>query len=81
MIDRTRMQFVAASLEDKEIAYLRRHNVVADFVVHLASVVPYPISGTPTLVIVDNEGKVRHSWVGLIDERREQEVKNAILSN
>jgi hypothetical protein len=83
MIDRTRIQFVAASLEEKEISarYLQSHNVVTDFVVQLASVSDYPIRGTPTLVIVDSEGKVRHSWVGLLDSRRQQEVKNAILSN
>jgi thioredoxin-related protein len=81
MIDRERIQFVVASSEGKETseAYLRSYDVVADRVVQLEPASSYPIHGTPTLVIVDNRGKVRHSWVGLLDDRREQEVKNAIL--
>ena len=32
------------------------------------------VRGTPTLLIVDNTGKVKHSWVGLLNDERETQV-------
>ena len=82
-LDRSRIQFVAASLEAKEVSvqYLHGHNVIPDFVVQLPATRSYPIRGTPTLVLIDNSGKVRDSWVGALDPEREHDVKNALVSN
>ena len=81
-LDRSRVQFVAASVEMKDVSeqYLHSHSVIPDFVVQLPSTRSYPIHGTPTLVLVDNAGKVRDSWVGVLDADGEPEVKDAILS-
>ena len=32
------------------------------------------VSGTPTLLLVDNNGKVLDVWVGMLPEDRQQEV-------
>ena len=32
------------------------------------------IPGTPTLLLVDNNGKVLNVWVGKLDDRHEKEV-------
>jgi thioredoxin-related protein len=36
------------------------------------------VPGTPTLMLVDNEGKVLDVWVGKLDASRQQEVLNAL---
>ena len=81
-IDRNRIQFVSASPEDKSVSerYLQQHNVSLDAIVQLDAAVSYPIEGTPTMVLVDKDGTVRHSWVGLLDAQSEKDVKHALLS-
>jgi thioredoxin-related protein len=81
-IDRTRVQFVAASLEAKSTTeeYLHQHGVDADVIVQLDSPASHPINGTPTLVLVDNRGIVQDSWVGLLDSRGEQDVTRSLRS-
>lgn len=68
-IDKARVQFVVASWEERGTTerYLSEHNVAADHIVQLDSEFRHSIRGTPTLVLVDNMGTVRDSWVGLLD--------------
>lgn len=82
MIDRNRIQFVSASAEDRAVSerYLQQYNVSPDVVVQLNPSVAYPIEGTPTVVLVDKDGTVRDSWVGLLDSQGEKDVKHALLS-
>lgn len=37
-----------------------------------------PVSGTPTLLLVDSAGVVTHAWIGLLNAAREREVLDAI---
>lgn len=37
-----------------------------------------PVSGTPTLLLVDSEGRVDAAWIGLLDSEREAEVLDAL---
>jgi len=81
-IDKARVQFVVASWEERGTTerYLSEHNVAADHIVQLDSEFRHSIRGTPTLVLVDNMGTVRDSWVGLLDQDGEQRVRDAITS-
>lgn len=38
-----------------------------------------PVSGTPTLLLVDSEGLVTHAWIGLLDAGREADVIEALF--
>ena len=37
-----------------------------------------PVSGTPTLLLVDGEGRVDAAWIGVLDSEREAEVLDAL---
>jgi len=37
-----------------------------------------PVGGTPTLLLVDPEGRVDAAWIGLLDSEREAEVMDAL---
>lgn len=39
------------------------------------------VYGTPTLLLVDDKGKVKSAWVGELDSGREQSLISAILPN
>ena len=44
---------------------------------HVIAFVPrgvLPVSGTPTLLLVDDGGQVTHTWIGMLDATREDEV-------
>ena len=69
---------VAAPPADTGIAdYLASESVNPDTV---AFVEPdaVPVSGTPTLLLVDGEGLVTHAWIGLLNAEREAEVLDAV---
>lgn len=53
--------------------YLGEHGVVADEV-RQASPGSLGVKGTPTLLLVDNEGVVQGVWVGRLPPEREEEV-------
>lgn len=38
-----------------------------------------PVSGTPTLLLVDNEGLVTHAWIGRLDADGEADVLNVLF--
>lgn len=43
------------------------------------SLTAYKISGTPTVLLVDNQGTVRSVWVGGVSPEREQEIKDNLI--
>ncbi|HEX8847743.1 MAG TPA: rhodanese-like domain-containing protein [Pyrinomonadaceae bacterium] len=43
------------------------------------SLTSYRIPGTPTVLLVDNTGKVRSVWVGGVSPDREQEIKDNLI--
>ena len=38
------------------------------------------IPGTPTLILVDSSGQIRHVWVGLLDQAHQAEVRTALAT-
>jgi len=62
-----------AKVEAAEQANLAEHGVRLDAVVHV-DFNKIKVPGTPTLLLVDNRGKVLDVWVGKLDESREREV-------
>lgn len=69
---------VAAPPYDTGIGdYLASEGVEPDSVV-FAEPGALPVSGTPTLLLVDGEGLVTHAWIGLLSADREQEVFDAL---
>ena len=70
---------VAAPPHDTGIEdYLASEWVNPDAVVFVEGGV-LPVSGTPTLLLVDSEGLVTHAWIGLLDAGREAEVIDALF--
>ena len=68
---------VAAPPFDTQIGeYLESERVYADSVVFVAADA-LPVSGTPTLLMVDNTGLITHAWLGQLNAEREQEVLSA----
>lgn len=63
---------IAAPLGDTDIESYR-HLIEPDEVVFVEPGV-LPVRGTPTLLLVDSEGRVDAAWIGLLDSRREAEV-------
>ena len=53
--------------------YLSDHGVLADNVIN-ASLEDVKVTATPTLLLVDQSGHVKNTWVGKLDEKREKEV-------
>ena len=70
---------VAAPPRDSRIGdYLASENVNPDSVVFVQPGT-LPVQGTPTLLLVDNEGLVTHAWIGLLNADREAEVIDAMF--
>lgn len=78
--DRDGLQVVVASpIGDTKIHnYLDSERVMPDDVVFVAAGI-LPVSGTPTLLAVDSEGLVTHSWLGLLDAEREADVLDVLF--
>lgn len=53
--------------------YLSDHGVLADDVIN-TSLEDIKVDATPTLLLVDQLGRVKSAWVGKLDESREKEV-------
>lgn len=45
------------------VAYLKKNNIKVD-AVRQKSIIDLPVSGTPTLLLVGADGKVRETWIG-----------------
>lgn len=59
------------------VRYLSDLGILADEVVN-SSLADIGIGATPTLMLVDQSGRVRNTWVGKLDEKREKEVETAL---
>ncbi|HBB95785.1 MAG TPA: hypothetical protein DC054_10375 [Blastocatellia bacterium] len=53
--------------------YLSEQGVPTDGIIN-ASLSDVNVSGTPTLLLVDNTGHIKNVWVGKLDANREKEV-------
>ena len=70
---------VAAMWDDTNVGqYLAQHKVVPDALVHVDAET-LPVSGTPTLLMVDATGLVTHAWVGMLTPDLEADVLRAVL--
>lgn len=58
-------------------SYLEKNKVHVDRIVSM-SLARAQISGTPTLILVDENGKVQDVWVGKLSSEREKEVFSRI---
>jgi thioredoxin-related protein len=63
----------AAAAQAAEQQNLTEHGVKPDALVNL-DFKKIKVPGTPTLILVDNQGKVLDVWVGKLDESHEREV-------
>lgn len=59
-------------------AYLNKLGVTVDDVKQV-SLNTIGVSGTPTLILVDNTGAVKDSWIGKLPPEKETEVLNRLL--
>lgn len=58
--------------------YLSDQGILADQVINL-SLSELNVSGTPTLMLVDHEGRVNGVWVGKLNDNQEKEVSQKIV--
>ena len=77
---RARLIVAGSETPDKLSEYLREHNLVVD---ELKKVTPvdWKVTGTPTLLLVGADRKVRGVWMGRLDEPRQAAVVAAIRLN
>lgn len=65
---------------DIGVAYLRQlHLPFAD--VHQVAIDAIPISGTPTILLVNSSGTVERAWIGKLPADREAEVMKEVGCN
>ena len=78
--DRADTQIVVATSPDDSaiVDYLSTERVSPDNVVFVAPGT-LPVPGTPTLLLVDDQGLITHAWVGLLDDYREAEVISSLF--
>jgi hypothetical protein len=84
LIDATRsrgrnVQTVFASREPVEITrrYLESHHVLPDAIIALPDDIP--LTGTPTLLVIDRNGSVTDGWLGQLTPRQEAAVMKLLL--
>jgi hypothetical protein len=58
--------------------YLSDHGVLADDVIN-ASLAEVNVGATPTLLLVDQMGRVKSVWIGKLDDNREKEVMQRVF--
>ena len=76
-----RFRLVAVSKEDDSVMkkYLESNALSVDQIAAVPPEQPFRLRLTPTLVLVDKEGKATQSWVGALSEDNKAEVLRAIL--
>lgn len=74
-------RLVAVSKEDNNVMvdYLRSNALAVDQIATVPPDQPFRLRLTPTLVLVDRDGKATQSWVGALSEDNKAEVLRAIL--
>lgn len=70
----TRLVVLAMDDVSRMDAYLKEHNVRPHAVLSLPRSEPLPVKGVPALFVLDATGKIRKSWIGLLEAAVEQEV-------
>ena len=71
---------VALSREDVALftEYLKRVELNVDLDVSYDRSQFSKVSGTPTVLVVDHDGRVRGAWIGAIPAERERELYSAL---
>lgn len=75
-----RLVVVAPESKADTETYLRDQHLSVDVVVQ-SELSRYSVPGTPTLILVDQKGVVRGSWIGKIPADQEAIVRGAILGS
>lgn len=73
--------FAGPENEDDLQTYLVSHGVEPDSVVSTGFSDTTPFSATPTLVVADHTGVVKHAWVGLLDTQAESEILSILFGS
>jgi hypothetical protein len=68
---------VFPNTEDEVREFVRRNELGLE-TISSADFVPLKIAGTPTIVLVDNGGKIRDFWLGKLSKDEEQQVIRAV---
>ncbi len=73
------VQLIAVTAESEQIhkQFLGANGIPLPRIVKLEAS-GLPVSGTPTLVLVSNNGRVLKSWVGKLTDLEEQEVMRSL---
>jgi rhodanese-related sulfurtransferase/peroxiredoxin len=71
------LAIVPHSVEEGQ-GYLKTLNLPIDNV-QTGELSAYKVPGTPTLLLVDNTGKVKSVWIGGVSPDREQEIKDNLI--
>ncbi len=79
--DGVKIVFAGPENEEDLRTYLASHGVEPDSVVSTGFSDRTPFSATPTLVVADGTGVVRHAWVGLLDAHAEGEVTSVLFGS
>lgn len=77
-------QLVIVTVDDLETA----KQYVRDNQLNISAIVPVPparrselrVPGTPTLMLVDRDGRIQRMWVGTLDPTRQKEVTAALVA-
>ena len=76
----TRLVAVLPQSVKESQAYLTKLGFSVDEVTQL-NLAEIGVLGTPTVVLVDNQGVIQHSWVGKLSPDKERAVLNALQEN
>jgi len=76
--DRTGVQIVVAAPRGDADIESYRPVLEPDSIVFVEPGV-LPVSGTPTLLLVDSDGLVEAAWIGLLGSDRQKEVLTAVF--
>jgi hypothetical protein len=78
--EREGFQVIAGSAESPETfsSYLRAANLSVDKAVKMEKSAWQGVSATPTLLVIDSNGRVSAAWVGLLSDEQQAEVREAV---
>jgi thioredoxin-related protein len=65
--------------EQESRSYLREKNIAIEDV-HHQEFRDISVDGTPTLILLDDSGKVLKSWIGVLDKKAEESVIQLLKS-
>lgn len=78
--ERKGIQVIAGSAESPEAfsRYLSTANLPVDKAVQMERSEWSSVSATPTLIVIDRNGRVSAAWVGLLSDEQQAEVRQAV---